>query len=95
MDISSPDSAWQYVHVVSEPGIPLCRSDSDKEGLIFDIDKECKIEVSRHDSRQGVSNRGRSHDSLILEFLVFISGSVHRRTRDLGILEFWDFPFEF
>ena len=47
VDISSADSAWNYVHVETDKGKPICRSDFNKEGLSFDIDKECQIEVTR------------------------------------------------
>ena len=55
VDISSNNSVWEYVHVVSDHLNPICRSDAYKEQLTFDIDKECKIEVSYRQGQNDLS----------------------------------------
>jgi hypothetical protein len=46
VDISFNSSVWKYVAVDTDPDNPICKSKSPKAGLIFDIDRECKLTKS-------------------------------------------------
>jgi hypothetical protein len=67
VDISSADSAWNYVHVETDKGKPICRSDFNKEGLSFDIDKECQIEAEENTTHRIFRIEIRAREQLLFE----------------------------